>query len=353
MSTCETNLTNGLDAPRAGSDLRDARERLGWPLPDVANMLRIRLAYLEALEAGRLDQLPGNAYALGYLRSYATSLGLEPEEVARRFRAEAGEIPRQADLVFPVPVPERGLPAGALILLGLILVGGAYAGWYRLSGEGKLPAETVAAVPARLASLVEQAVPGPDGRIPVPAPPPAAPSRAADDDQFEPRQAAAENPLLAPDPPPPPPPPIETMRSASISGGTATTAIAMPVTPPMRWPDQPAQPSDPSPQASVDPLNPDGARIVLRFTGDTWVQVKERGGQPLLTKVMKSGDIFPVPTRANLVLTTGNAGRVEILVDGAVVPSLGGPGSVRKDVALDPDQLKAGPVLSAPAPGRR
>jgi len=333
--------------------LRDARERLGWALPDVANMLRIRPAYLEALEAGRLDQLPGNAYAIGYLRTYATTLGLEPEEVARRFRAEAGEIPRHSELDFPVPVPERGLPAGALILLGLILVGGAYIGWYRLSGEGKLPAETVAAVPARLAALVEQAVPGPDGRVPVPAPPPAPPSRAADDDQFEPRQAAAENPLLAPDPPPPPPPPIETMRSASIPGATATTAIAMPVTPPMRWPDQPAQQSDSSSQANVDPLNPDGARIVLRFTGDTWVQVKERGGQPLLTKVMKSGDIFPVPTRANLVLTTGNAGRVEILVDGAIVPSLGGPGAVRKDVALDPDQLKAGPVVPVAAPGRR
>ena len=90
---------------------------------------------------------------------------------------------------------------------------------------------------------------------------------------------------------------------------------------------------------------------MLHFTGDTWVQVKERGGQALVTKVMKAGDIFPVPTRANLVLSTGNAGRVEILVDGVAVPSIGGPGSVRKDVALDPDQLKAGPVV--PVSGKR
>ena len=87
---------------------------------------------------------------------------------------------------------------------------------------------------------------------------------------------------------------------------------------------------------------------MLRFTGDTWVQVRERGGQTLLTKVMKAGDTFPVPGRANLVLNTGNAGRVEILVDGAVVPSIGGQGSVRKDVPLDPDLLKAGPVGGPP-----
>jgi cytoskeleton protein RodZ len=350
VSRIETMFTEGSDAPRAGADVRAARERLGWALSDVAAMLRIRPAYLDALEAGRLNKLPGNVYALGFLRSYATALGLDAEEVARRFRAEVGEIPRHSELIFPAPVPERGLPAGALILLGLILVGGAYIGWYRLSGEGKLPAETVAQVPARLASLADQAVPGPDGRIPVPAPPPPAPPRTDNGGEFEPRHAAAENPLLQPEPPPPPPAPIEEMRSASIPGATATTAIAMPVPPPMR-PPEPAPPQASTSQGPADPANPDSTRVVLRFTGDTWVQVKERGGQTLVTRVMKAGETFPVPTRANLVLNTGNAGRVEILVDGALVPPIGGQGAVRKDVPLDPDQLKAGPIV--PVSGRR
>jgi cytoskeleton protein RodZ len=112
----------------------------------------------------------------------------------------------------------------------------------------------------------------------------------------------------------------------------------MPVTPLMRRTDTP--PPDAAPGAA----DADGARIMLRFTGDTWVQVKERGGQALVTKVMKAGDTFPVPTRANLVLTTGNAGRVEILVDGTLLSPIGGAGAVRKDVPLDPDQLKAGTV---------
>src|SRR3984957_3816791 len=162
FSDIETMFVEGSSAPRAGAELREARERLGWALDDVAAMLRIRSSYLEALESGRLNQLPGNVYALGFLRSYATALGLDVEEVARRFRAEAGEIPRHSELIFPVPVPERGLPAGALILLGLILVGGAYTGWYRMSGEGKLPAEAITPVPARLAPLAEQAMPGAD-----------------------------------------------------------------------------------------------------------------------------------------------------------------------------------------------
>jgi cytoskeleton protein RodZ len=353
VSRIETPFPECSDAPRAGADLRAARERLGWDLPDVAAMLRIRSSYLEALEGGRLNNLPGNVYAVGFLRTYATALGLDVEEVSRRFRAEAGEIPRHSELVFPVPMPERGLPAGALILLGLILVGGAYIGWYRLSGEGKLPAETVPPVPARLAALVEAPtpvpVPAPDGHksvaASVPAPP--APPPAEDIGLFEPRHAAAENPRMQPEPPPPAPAPIEEMRVVSIPGGTATTAIAMPVPPPIR-------PTESAPQSGATPgapANPDGARVVLRFTGDTWVQVKERGGEALVAKVMRAGDTYPVPDRGNLILNTGNAGRIEILVDGTEVPSIGGPGSVRKEVPLDPDLLKAGSVVSVS--GRR
>src|SRR5258708_2566842 len=72
-----------------GTDLRDARERLGWTLPAVAASLRIRLPYLEAIEAGRTRELPGNAYAVGFIRTYATAMGLDPDEICRRFRAEA------------------------------------------------------------------------------------------------------------------------------------------------------------------------------------------------------------------------------------------------------------------------
>ena len=49
-------------------------------------------------------------------------------------------------------------------MLGLVLAIGAYAGWYRLSGEGRLPAETVTAIPERLAPLAEQALQSPSGK---------------------------------------------------------------------------------------------------------------------------------------------------------------------------------------------
>ena len=126
-------------AARVGADLRAARERLGWTLPAIAAHLRIRLPYLEAIEDGRTEALPGNAYAVGFLRAYAQALGLDPDEITRRFRAEAGEVNRKTELSFPVPVPERGMPAGAVVLIGAVLAVLAYVGWYHFQATSGRP----------------------------------------------------------------------------------------------------------------------------------------------------------------------------------------------------------------------
>ena len=128
-------VSPALGTARVGAELRAARLRLGWALPDVASGLRIRLVYLEAIEEGRLSALPGKAYAVGFVRTYATSLGLDPDEVARRFRAEARDMNEKTELTFPAPVPQRGVPAGAVVLLGLLIAAGAYVGWYRYTGS--------------------------------------------------------------------------------------------------------------------------------------------------------------------------------------------------------------------------
>lgn len=288
---------------RLGGELRAARERLGWDLAAVAAGLRIRLAYLEALEDGRFGDLPAAAYAVGFLRTYAAALGLDPDEQARRFKASTTEATRTTKLDFPAPVPDRGVPAGAAVLIAAVLAIGVYAGWYRLSGEGKLPAEVVEAVPERLAPLAQQAIP-----------------------RSPPRPAAAPLSEVAvaakPDPLP---------EMPSVPPSSAAAAMPMPT-------------SVPSAVASAG--NPDNPRIVLRARGDAWMQVRDRGGQVLLNRILRAGETWPVPPKANLLLTTGNAGGTELLVDGVVAPALGGPGAVRRDVALDADLIKDGKLPS-------
>ena len=295
-----------------GNDLRSARERLGWDLDEIAAWLRIRPSVLSAIEDGRIADLPAGAYAMGFLRSYARTLGLDADDVARRFRAEAAELTRMPELDFPAPVPERGVPPGAVVLLGAVLAVGAYAGWYRMSDvrPGEPP---VRQVPQRLAELVKSPPP------PVQAP---APPRIV---------AEALPPALPPVPPPVPPTAAAAAIPAAGVFGPPLSATPVP------------------PGAGLPPL-PEGTRIVLRAKADTWLFVRDRQGRVLLNRVLRAGETWPVPPGkqpAQLLLSTGNAGGTEVLVDGQLTAALGNDGVVRHDLPLDPDAIRDGRLAPA------
>jgi cytoskeleton protein RodZ len=315
-----------LGASRVGAELRAARQRLGWKLADVAATIRIRLPYLEAIEDGRLADLPGNAYAMGFLRSYATFLGLDAAEVARRFRAEASEVNRKPDLAFPAPVPERGVPAGAVVLMGVLIAVGAYAAWYKFSGDMPGQAPTIPSVPERLAPLAAVPPSNPSPQVASILPAPGASVGASSGASSGATPIAPPGAGAAPGPTSGSTPgPTSGATSGSTSGPTPVPVTAPPTAPP-------ALPAA------------DASRMVLRMKGDSWIQVREKNGPVLLNRVMRAGETWPVPKGQGLLLTTGNAGGTEVLLDGAPTASLGGAGAVRRDVPLDMDTVGKKPA---------
>lgn len=60
------------------------RLRRKLSLRDISNKTHIRTVYLQAIEEGRLDELPGYVYTSGFIRSYAQYLGLDCQEILRR-----------------------------------------------------------------------------------------------------------------------------------------------------------------------------------------------------------------------------------------------------------------------------
>lgn len=69
-----------------GEELRKARERMKVSLQKVEEETNMRWRYLEALENEEWDKIPGEAYVKGFLRNYATYLGLDPEEMLLRYK---------------------------------------------------------------------------------------------------------------------------------------------------------------------------------------------------------------------------------------------------------------------------
>lgn len=140
-----------------GGLLRASRLRCGEDLDVIAQVLRIRRRHLQAIEDGNFDQLPGTTYAVGFIRTYADYLGLDSDEVVRRFKGEQtlqpGKTPK-ADLVFPSPMSESGIPRGAVVFLGVVIGVIAYGGWYSSTVDNDFFKQWIEPVPARLAALL-------------------------------------------------------------------------------------------------------------------------------------------------------------------------------------------------------
>lgn len=348
------------EAPRprrsVGEILRDRREELGLDLNSIGETLRIRPHYLAALEQGRSDELPGPTYVIGFVRAYSHHLGFDAEKVLARFRSESTVLQTRPDLTLPVPLGERSLPGAAVLVVALILALCGYGTWYYLStGERSRP-ERVAAVPASLRPAVPPDV-APAAASPTAPPAPAAPSRAPAS-----AQAAA---------PPAPTPAVQTGPTMA-SGVFANTPIApvtvpapdansaAPTTPPPAIVDggspavaQPAAPppipqTPPAPKTQMAAAIPDtlaGARVTIKAAADCWIQVRAPDQSIVFSRVLKSGETYQVPAKTGLMLRTGNAGALEIAVDGKPAPSIGGLGTLRRNVALDPDALLGGTAV--------
>ena len=72
----------------------------------------------------------------------------------------------------------------------------------------------------------------------------------------------------------------------------------------------------------------------------------ETDSEVLLARLMQAGDVYRVRNRKGLRLLTGNAGALEIVVDGKKIPEIGPLGAVLRNVVLDPQQLLNGTAIS-------
>jgi len=114
-----------------GDLLRRAREEKGLSLDQAMEATRIRKEFLEALEEEDLNRLPGEVYVKGFLRNYASYLGLDPEEVLSLLPRPESPTPAVA----PSPVGQmldqplepasllRFWPIAALLAIAVLLVG--------------------------------------------------------------------------------------------------------------------------------------------------------------------------------------------------------------------------------------
>lgn len=298
-----------------GAVLRAARLERGAEAAAVATALKMRREQLEALETDNLAKLPGRTYAVGFVRAYAKYLRLDDEAIVQRFKDELAsqDAAQPVQLIFPEAQEERRLPNGSIIILAMLIAMVIYGiSYLTIPNRG-----TTTAKAEEPAVIVEQ--PKVEAPKPAPAPAPvkeAATATPASTTTAEPAAfVAGANPLHEQ--------PAAADGAPQVPSFAIAQADAAPTPPP-------------APPASAAPNS--AARITLKALEPSYVKVRDpskpRGS--IIARVLEAGESYQGPDQAGLVLQTGNAGGLQVAVDGRVLGVLGKRGEVIPRVPLDP-----------------
>ncbi|MBS0354122.1 MAG: helix-turn-helix domain-containing protein [Proteobacteria bacterium] len=290
--------------------MRLAREAQGFSLAEVANALKLNVRQVDALEAGRFDDLPGPAFTRGFLRNYARLLKLDVApllaHVDRPGDGASVELTPASNAHGDIPQVGRGrfrksiLP-GVLAAAGLF--GVVVAGWY-FDTQKKAVDDVTVQVPS-VTTEGEQGAPAPQAQNALPAVVPPAP--------VQPSETATSQVV--------PPPGAESREGVAPVVAPVAQAPAVVVPTPTTPSQPPAEKAvEATPARPVKPAGESGAdQLVFEFSQDAWVEVKDRNGKILLSQLGKAGVRREVSGNAPFSLVVGNARYVKLQRNGAPV----------------------------------
>ncbi|NOX72461.1 MAG: DUF4115 domain-containing protein [Alphaproteobacteria bacterium] len=326
-----------------GDQMRGERATMGKSLLDVQRDLRIRAAYIAAIENCDVTAFHTPGFIAGYVRSYARYLGLEPEKAYQQFCEEASfdgvhlglkgqtQTSKPATARAPLKVASAGQGfdplsnpranmalvndgfmthisasgLGSIFVLLVLIFGLGYGAWTVLQDIQRVqisPLEDDSALVAELPTVSARA--------------------AALDQLYRPKEL--EVPVMTPRDGP-----IAALDPDNIgalvenSGGIRAQETA-----------------DLMATESPRVTEPAAPTVAVVATRAAWVRVSLADGTILFEKILDAGESFQLPTGAtSTTLRAGNSGAVYLTLDGKAYGPLGGDTSVVKNVALAPKDI--------------
>ena len=299
-----------------GSSFTDARVKQGLTQEDVSKILRVRISTIKQIERGEeLDSL-GSTYSLGLLRSYAKLVDLEPENIIKNYKSSNNEQNTKVDYNFPGVIKEEKslFPVIALFTFLFSLV--IYSSWYYLNitnlesqnedityldrdnsnldyvkveDKQNISLDNSNKVNNENIILTEK-----DGSKIV--------INENSNDKVVKNNKFGSKKLL------------ESNFTIETPNGNETSAIANERTP--------------------------KDEMVLKSSGNSWVEIEDLDGNLYLTRLMRSGETFVVPDKKGLTLSTGNAGVLSLTFGSIHISKLGSIGEVISSRPLNIEAFK-------------
>ena len=299
-----------------GNLFTDARVKQGLTQEDVSKILRVRITAIKQIDRGEeLDSL-GSTYSLGLLRSYAKLVGLEPENIIKNYKLSNSDQNSKVDYNFPGVIKEKKslFPVIALFTFLFSLV--IYSSWYyfninnlatqnedityldkdnsnldyvKVEDKQNISLDNSNKVNNENIILTEK-----DGSKIV--------INENSNDKVLKNNEVVSKKLL------------ESNFTTETPNGNETSAIANERTP--------------------------KDEMVLKSSGNSWVEIEDLDGNLYLTRLMRSGETFVVPDKKGLTLSTGNAGVLSLTFGSIHISKLGSVGEVISSRPLNIEAFK-------------
>ena len=294
----------------------DARVKKGLTQEDVSKILKVRISAIKETDRGEEIQSLGSAYSLGFLRSYAKLVDLEPDDIIKNYKSINIEKNIKYDYNFPGVIKEKKsfFPVIALFTFLFSLV--IYSSWYYLSinnldnnntnianldnDNSNLDYVKIEDKPSRSLNDINKA----NSKNKVQSKKETSEiliNENSENKFVQNNQVQEEDLSISPD-------------DKETSKSNETSAIANERTP--------------------------KEEMVLKSSGNSWVEIEDLDGNSYLTRLMRSGETFVVPDKKGLTLSTGNAGVLSLTFGSVHISKLGSIGEVISSRPLNIEAFK-------------
>lgn len=247
-----------MPAASVGTMLREARERLGLSVADIANQTKLAPRQIEALEAEDFRHLPEMSFVRGFVRSYARILQLDAQPLLASLpQTDVGMVqvvPNSVEVPFPTahsPQRQNLIWLGAALVLSVLLV--AFAVWHFTTPPAKPETAQV------------------ETPVPLPA------------------TTQAISATLD----------TETVAAETVQAAKTTIPQAVPQ----------SQLAKPTPQPDISQQT---AILHLTFDKDSWTEIRDKDDKVLSSQINPPGSELRLKGQAPFSLVIGNAASVQL-----------------------------------------
>ena len=326
ISDVITKAFDNIELTTIGKLCLDARVNKSLTQEQASALLKVRLKIIKDFENGDQIDLPGIAYKIGFVRSYARLLELDSDLLVQEFKEsiEVDNFKEEYKFLSPEIHRSKILPVGAVVSFFIALV--IYSGWYYTDRNNEIKIVSSNTTKKEVEKLT-----GADNS-----------SYVIIEENLDPKNSVASNTKNKND---------EIKKSVLVEKSNVAEVEKKSFTKPINpildddiissssnQMDTKFIESQTNEMAAKANERDPSSEMVLKAIGNSWVEIEDLEGNILMTRLMRPGETYVVPKINGLTFNTGNAGALSLSQGDVIISKLGEIGEI---ITARPLNIKA------------